>query len=202
MQAKNKTVIFLGSSVTYGSHSNGYSMCEYVRDTMSADTVKWAVSGTTLSTSKPNSYIERMLREMESQDKCDLFITQLSTNDASKGIELGSMSDSFEKDSFDTDTVIGAIEFIIATALEKWGCPVVFYTGTYYESENYQKMVDAVIDIAKKWDIGIIDLWNSKKMRAVPEEDYARYMANGIHPKREGYEEWWGPEFVRYIEEM
>jgi len=202
MQVKNKTIVFLGSSVTYGSHSGGYSMCDYIRDTMGANTVKWAVSGTTLSTAKPNSYIERMLREMESQDKCDLFITQLSTNDAAKEIELGSLYASFEKESFDTNTIIGAIEFIIATALEKWGCPIAFYTGTYYESENYQKMVDALIDISQKWGIGIIDLWNSEKMRAVSPEDYARYMANAVHPKREGYVEWWGPEFAKYIEKL
>ena len=202
MKAKNKTIVFLGSSVTYGAASGGYSMCEYVRDTMAANTIKWAVSGTTLSTAKPNSYIERMLAEMGSLDKCDLFITQLSTNDAAGGIELGVISSSFDKDSFDTDTVTGAIEFIIATAREKWGCPIAFYTGTYFESEKYQKMVDALADIAKKWNVGIVDLWNSEKMRSVSAEDYERFMADGVHPKLEGYTEWWGPEFVRYIEDM
>lgn len=200
MNIKNKTIIFLGSSVTWGD--NGYSMCEAISEKTGANVIKWAVSGTTLSSAMPNSYVERLLKVIDTQEKCDLFITQLSTNDAGKNMELGEISDSFDKNTFDTKTTIGAIEFIIATAREKWNCPIAFYTGTYYASGRYQKLVDALLETAKKWKIDIIDLWNSEKMRAVSQDDYKRFMKDGVHPNKTGYDEWWVPEFIDFMEKI
>ena len=44
--SKKMKIIFWGSSVTYGD--DGWSMCEYIKETMKCDVVKWALSGTTL----------------------------------------------------------------------------------------------------------------------------------------------------------
>ena len=60
-------------------------------------------------------------------------------------------------------------------------------------------MIDALYELQKKWDIGIIDLWNDAEMQAVSEEDYALYMSNGIHPTRAGYRDWWTPKFESYL---
>ena len=49
---------------------------------------------------------------------------------------------------------------------EKWGCPIMFYTGTFMDSEIYQSMVDSLIEISEKWNFKIIDLWNDFEMRA------------------------------------
>ncbi len=196
-----KEYVFLGSSVTYGSASGGYSMCEYVRDTMGVNVTKWAVSGTTLVDTDESSYVARMLKEYGSKDICDLFVCQLSTNDAGKNLPLGRVSASKDKADLDTSTVLGAIEFIIAAAKEKWDCPVAFYTGTRFESENYQKMVDALLVIAEKWGIGVLDLWNDPEMNAVTAEDYQRYMSDPVHPTYKGYQDWWGPKFVSFIRE-
>lgn len=200
MKFRNKTLVFLGSSVTYGAEV-GYSMCDYLAKNTAATVVKWAVSGTTLSAAKENSYVERLLKVVDTQEKCDYFITQLSTNDASQGMELGKISSSFDVQDFDTKTITGAVEFIIATARKKWGCPVAFYTGTYFNSPKYQAMVDMITAVSKKWNIGVIDLWNDSEMRAVSEEDYKRYMLDGVHPGKVGYDEWWGPKFKQYFEE-
>lgn len=199
MELKNKTVVFLGSSVTEGSASNGWSMCECVRETLGCTAVKWAVSGTTLADIDDMSYVSRFLKEIDAQEKCDHFICQLSTNDANKNLPLGKIGETKNKDAFDTKTIIGAIEFIIAMAKEKWGCPVSFYTGTYFESEAYQNMVDALRELSKKWDVGIIDLWDDKEMRNVNPEDYAKYMHDNVHPNKIGYAEWWGPKFIEYL---
>lgn len=48
----------------------------------------------------------------------DLFICQLSTNDATGRKPLGKIADSRDMNFFDTKTVAGAIEFIIAYAFE------------------------------------------------------------------------------------
>ena len=34
------------------------------------------------------------------------------------------------------------MEYIIVYAKQTWNCPVIFYTGTKYDSKQYQQMVD------------------------------------------------------------
>lgn len=197
---EGKTFVFLGSSVTYGSASGGWSMADYIAENNDCTVVKWAVSGTTLVDNGPNSYVQRMVNSMKRQKKCDHLIVQLSTNDATQGKPLGKLSTSMNKDDFDTATVIGAIEYIIATAKEKWNCEVSFYTGTRYDSKAYEKMVSALDEVAAKWGIGIIDLWDDEEMNQVSDADYRRYMSDSIHPTRVGYEKWWGPKFQEHLE--
>ena len=60
-------------------------------------------------------------------------------------------------------------------------------------------MVKATLELQKKWDFGLIDLWNNDEMNAVSEEDYEKYMKDGIHPNRTGYVEWWTPQFEAAI---
>lgn len=69
-----------------------------------------------------------------------------------------------------TKTIAGAIEFIIAYAKQTWHCPVIFYTGTKYDSDLYKKMVELLLSIQKKWQIDVIDLWNDIEMNQVSPE--------------------------------
>ena len=73
--------------------------------------------------------------------KADLYLS-VSTNDATTGLPMGEISDSKNMDDFDTTTVAGAMEYIIAYADQHYGCPVMFYTGTKYDSEQYGEMVE------------------------------------------------------------
>lgn len=196
-----KTFVFLGSSVTLGSASGGWSMADYIAESNDCTVVKWASSGTTLVDESSGSYVSRMKRMLSRQEKCDHFIVQLSTNDASLNKPLGAISASVNKEDFDTKTVIGAIEYIIASAKETWGCAVSFYTGTRYDSKVYEQMVRALKEIAEKWGIGVINLWDDPEMNAVSDADYKRYMSDSIHPTKIGYQEWWGPKFQAHLEQ-
>lgn len=196
-----KNIIFLGSSVTYGSAAKGESFVDYMVRQDGIVATKEAVSGTLLvdqAVYGKQSYITRM-KTIPTDIQADAFICQLSTNDATMKKDLGSVSDRFEMEDFDTQTVAGAIEYVIAYAKQTWNCPVIFYTGTRYDSVRYQQMVDLLLEIQKKWDIGVIDLWNDPEMNAVSQEDYKLYMVNGIHPSRAGYRDWWTPKFEAYL---
>ena len=195
---KGKTVIFLGSSVTYGSAAGGVSFADFLEKEDGIISIKEAVSGTTLVDGDSTSYVSRM-KTISKCIKADAFVCQLSTNDASLKKPLGKISDSSDIDCFDTKTVAGAIEYIITYARKTWNCPVIFYTGTKYDSGLYGEMVNLLLDIQKKWNIGVLDLWNSEEMNAVNKEDYDYYMANGIHPNIEGYRRWWTPQFRKYL---
>ncbi|MCR4748196.1 MAG: SGNH/GDSL hydrolase family protein [Lachnospiraceae bacterium] len=195
-----KKIVFLGSSVTYGSAANGISFADIICEKNGYEMIKESVSGTTLVDEDDSSYVSR-LRKIKS-DNADLFICQLSTNDATKLYPFGVVSEGKDIDTFDVNTIAGAIEYIIAYASGKWNCPIAFYTGTRYESDHYAKMVKLLIMIAEKWSIKVINLWDEPFFNDVSEDDYKRYMSDPIHPTIEGYREWWTPFIERCIKGM
>lgn len=192
-----KKLYFLGSSVTYGSAAKGISFADLLAEKYGAVIYKEAVSGTTLADINENSYIRRLIANSDNFVP-DVFICQLSTNDAVLKIPLGEAAVSFDKNDFDVLTVAGAIEYIIAYAREKWRCPVVFYTGTRFDSVQYEKMVALLFRIQQKWDIGVLDLWNDR-MNEIGQKQYKEYMSDPIHPTLKGYSEWWLPKFAEYL---
>jgi len=197
---KDKKLIFLGSSVTYGAASKGISFADYIGKRNSCSVIKEAVSGTTLVDSGANSYIKR-LKDIK-ETNADIFICQLSTNDATQKKELGEIGASKNMDDFDTSTVAGAIEYIISYAKEKWNCPVVFYTNPKYESEAYGEMVDLLLQVQEKWGVFVIDMYNDEEFNNISDENYALYMADSIHPTQAGYLEWWTPYFEQNLYEV
>lgn len=197
---KNKNIVFLGSSVTYGASSMGVSFADYIGAMNDCNIIKEAVSGTTLVDEGVDSYILR-LNKIDTQN-ADIFVCQLSTNDATQKKPLGEINNSENINDFDTKTVAGAIEYIIAYAKDKWDCPVVFYTNPKYDSANYQAMVDLLLEIQKKWNIEIIDMWNDVDFNNITDEQKSLYMADSIHPTQAGYLEWWTPVFENKLKEV
>lgn len=203
-----KTILWMGSSVTFGMMANGYSMADYMAENhVGNKAVKYAISGTTLVNDgqKSGSYVERLENDVWEgyDDEIDLVVIQLSTNDATAGKPLGTLSDSMDKEDFDVATITGAEEYLIAYAKERWGCDVVFYTGSYYEAPAYAEMVEGVKEVCDKWNVGLINLWDNQEMVDLyGTEKYKEYMPmDGIHPNKLGYSEWWAPEFEKYLSE-
>lgn len=198
---EGKTFYFLGSSVTYGSASGGKSMADFIAERNNCTVVKEAVSGTTLVDNDGGSYVSRMKNSAYFDKNADVdhFIVQLSTNDASQNKTLGTVSDSYNLEDFDTQTIIGAMEYIICYAKETWDCEVSFYTGTNYNSNLYAQMVLALYELQDKWGIGVIDMFFDLEMSSIPVADYNRYMSDTIHPNIKGYEYWWTPVFEEHL---
>ena len=187
MNLKNKTVLFLGSFVTYGSAAGGISFADLMADKCGIIAVKEAVSGTTLADRDDSSYVSR-LKKVDKSLPVDLFICQLSTNDATQGIA--------------TEEIEKAIRFIIEYVQHTFACPVVFYTGTYYESEAYAGMINLLYSLKNEYEFYILDLYHDEEMLSVSKEDYARYMYDPIHPNLIGYKEWWTPKFIDFCEQL
>ena len=201
---KGKRILFLGSSVTKGAASCNVSFVEYLANKHGIVADKKAVNGTTLVDSfsilsffeegRGDSYVTR-LKEVDTSTHYDAVVVQLSTNDASKGKELGLVSESYEGSDFDTSTITGAIEYIIWYVKTTWNCPIVFYNGSYYKSEAYSKMVTRLSELKDKWNIGVIDLYSDKSFNDISLDTYNLYMFDHIHPTKAGYLLWWIPKF-------
>ena len=199
---EGKQIVFLGSSLTAGD--GGYSMCDYLAENNNALVTKWAVSGTWLiHRDDGTSYVERLAQNVNTIDKCDFLICQLSTNGS--GIPIGEVSDSYLSEDFDTKTIIGAVEYVIATAKENWGCPVAFYTVAYHERAEYASWVNALYKIQKKWNkgrtyFGVIDLYTDEEFNDITDEQRKAYFKpDGVHVTKQAYREWWGPKFAEFL---
>ena len=193
---KGMDILYLGSSVTYGASSLQTAFPEYIAARNGTTFFKEAVSGTTLVDGM-NSYISR-LKKVDTSRRFDLFVCQLSTNDATQNKTLGKVSEDGATE-FDTHTVCGAIEYIITYVTQTWNCPVVFYTNSYYQSEPYAAMVEALKEIQQKYGIGVIDLYTDEAFNDISEEQRLLYMADDIHPTKAGYLEWCTPKMEEYL---
>ena len=187
MELKNKTGLFLGSSVTFGSTAEGVSFVEFLGKQCGMICIKEAVSGTTLVDLNEKSYISR-LKAIDTAINFDLFVCQLSTNDARLRLDINEI----EK----------AIRFILDYVQKTFGCPIVFYTGTYFESDEYSKMIDLLYSLKEHYNFYILDLYHDQDMLNVSAKDYASYMRDPVHPTLLGYQKWWTPKFISFLEQL
>ncbi len=185
---------FLGSSVTYGWASGGVSFVEMCAEALGWSVVKEAVSGTTMADLDGESYIARLRRTPETV-RAGVFVCQLSTNDAARGVPLGALGQSPR----DERTVAGAIEAIVAEARRRWRAPIAFYTSPRFDSPRYGEMVALLSSAAERLGFSVIDLWNDAAFNDLSGEQRAAYMADAVHPTREGYRAWWTPRFAQAL---
>lgn len=224
-----KTIYWLGSSVTLGMESGEQAVADYIAARNGAVCVKEAVSGTTLIDkpyqswfSSEDSYVTRLnnSENFAKQAKVDAFVCQISTNDA-KSENLSRWgritgADVTDKASFDVETTLGAMEYIIAYVWETWGCPVYFYSGAYFGDDgltgnrdpsgtDYARLVQLTHELVEKWnaiegyEVHIIDLYNDADFNDITDSQYKLYMRDPIHPLKAGYLEWWTPYFEEIL---
>ena len=228
---KDRIFYWLGSSVTEGSGASNQSMADYLMAKTGCICRKDAVSGTTLFDEGQDSYVARLKNSRifdPKNDRIDAFLCQISTNDC-KRIHLGkrgamTAEDVFDSSSFDTKTTLGAIEFIIAYVNDLFHCPIYFLSGAYFgdgihkgerqsldpKGSEYGKLVDQVIEIAKKWnakagvEVRVIDLYHDQEFNEEASASYYAWAMNDpIHPRKAGYLQWWMPYFeARLINDL
>lgn len=194
-----KTFFWLGSSVTFGAESKQQSIADFFGRKYGVNTIKEAVSGTSLATYRDKSYVERLDKAIENgaAPSVDAFICQLSTNDTKFTDQRGMILPDVVTDpaAFDTATAAGAIEYIIARAKETWDCPVYFYTNPPTGDAAYASLVELLGQAAEKWGVTVIDLYGDAAFLDITEDERALYMADSIHPTKAGYSVWWLPKF-------
>lgn len=193
-------IFYLGSSITYGSASGGVAFGDIINKISGNPYQKEAVSGTTLVDNGSSSYVQR-LKNLRFEEKPDFLVVQLSTNDFSQNKPLGTVQSGTASASFDTSTVSGAIQYIIAYAKEQ--CPtvkVVFYVGAVRASWGNKTAYESYVNgdfktICEKWDIEPLDILHTQY------KNYSCFWSDDIHPTIEGYSAGWTSLFVNYFEE-
>lgn len=191
-------IAVLGSSVARGEASDGWAVGEYLAARLGTQLTKEAVSGTTLADTGPQSYVRRLYR-LDPNTRYDLFLCQLSTNDATLHLPQGTVAPERDPAQFNRTTTLGALETILEYALRTWRCPAAVFTGSRYDSKDYAALVACLPALQQKWGIGVLDLWNSEPFNGIPDASRRLYMRDPIHPTKAGYRDWWGPELERQL---
>ena len=199
---RGKVLFCLGSSVTAGMASGGISFVDYLRAMDGCRIIQETASASTLADRGPKSYLRRLRANPATREPVDLFLCQLSTNDATFRSELGKVSDSRDPKDFDTKTTVGGMEAIIDFARRTWNCPIVFFTGTRYDNPRYHYLVNQRLELEEKWGITVIDLWHDRAMNQISPQEYRLYMNDGVHPTKAGYLLWWTPAIQRQLYHM
>ena len=193
-----KTVYHLGSSISRGYSNGGISFADQIAELTGSKFVKEAVDGTTLSTAKNNSYVQRFDNFTFNDDPAFL-ILQLSTNDFSQNIQVGAVTDKDVTRGFDTTTMCGAIEHIIAqTKRYSPETEVLIYTCGIKQSwgarSRYAQFVNTTLKaIQSKWDIETVDLFNAKTVNT------ESWMADDIHPRGHQYANLFTPNMINVM---
>lgn len=198
---------FYKGNLVYKHAQDGNSLSEHEKYTASGELIN-----------PDTNYCVRLRDAIKAHkdEHVDTVIIQLSTNDvgnyidsrgsAGEHVPFGQVSpdDIRKSEQLDTQTSLGALEWLIAKSIETWGCKVVVYTChmssseyTIFKNNNYDitkvktdyaELYNGCLDVAKKWKCGLIDLFASKDANIALHEDSARCLSDSLHLVPLGYE--------------
>lgn len=194
-----KHIGFLGSSITYGFAAMGVSFVDYLAARDGVVITKSAISGTTLAGSNHDNYLYRLKHNFN--DNYDYFVCQLSTNDGRMGIPLGKITPDDQRNNFDIGTTLGAMEEVCAYVHDKLNCPMAFYVCLRDDpTGEYEKLIDTLKQLQKKWNFDIIDLFHDQALKASMKA-HPNSMYDDAHPTQEGYLKVWLPFFEKQLKQ-
>ena len=200
----------VGSSVLAGTASKGVGPGEYFCALNGMEYTKECAVGTSVtSTTRPTldglgTYLPRMMQHTAEED-FDMVFIQLGTNDCADWVVVGESGEdtSLNLEDYDEYTYCGAMQSMIAYAINTWGedVGIFIFSNTTFEDKNvekYDQMVDYTQDICTKWEnagynVHLIDMWNNAELNDVPSDLVELYGAGEIHPRQAGYLIWWMP---------
>ncbi len=195
------TVFYLGSSVTrgVGGDTEGSSFAEPIARKTGWAFCKEAVSGTTLARRNEgdDSYVSRLVNLDFTKKPCAL-VVQLSTNDFSQGVPLGTVSGRTCEEECDATQTTGAIEYILAyvrkrspvTQVVLYTCPLAPTFPSYAQYADY--IQGTLRELAAVHGLRVVDLFSAPAPADCLQPD-------GLHPTRAGYEKLFVPALLNVL---
>lgn len=212
-----KKVTLNGDSIAYGQGTGGTGFMDYIAEKYSMTLDKKAVGGGTiadLSKRYPDKHcICNTVSDMAKD--VDYAIFEGGYNDWYLLTQIGAITDTMS-DDLDTSKFYGALESICRQALKIWKGKKIGFVITHkindawrtqkQEGNTYPTLegyYDAIRKVCEKYSIPYLDL--SRVSRFNTElADYKLYTYNsdGIHPIKEGYENFYVPLIERWMEQL
>lgn len=203
-----KTVFFLGSSVTrgHGGDTDGRSFVEMIGELTGMTYQKRAISGTNLAIigGRSDSYVERFC-DFDFSCIPDALVLQLSTNDFANRLPQGTVGVGKAADCFDAATITGALETIFAQTLAiNPACKIALYTcpldPAWCNYTAYRQYIETILpQLQEKWKgtLRLLDLFHTNAC-----ENSACLQHDHLHPTSEGYARLFVPPLLSLLGEI
>ncbi len=203
MDLKNKTIAFLGDSITEGAGASEYKKCfvEVFSQITGAKVINYGISGTRIApqtkpSDNPRFDLDFIMRSKEMTTDVDAVIVFGGTNDFGHGdAPFGEITDT------EAGTFCGSCDALMRLLLNKYPSkPVVFLTPLHRLSEDntvnemglecktLADYVHVIKEKAAKYSVPVLDLFAKSGMQPKIEPQNKLYFADGLHPNDLGHE--------------
>ena len=197
---KDDTIVFVGSDFTLGLKADNQSFIDYLRAVDGLNAATFTEENIGLTSKKDVSFISLVESIPKEHASPKAVFCEIPYYDAKHGTKLGEISDSYMLSDFDTETAIGAMEYIMCYAKMNWSCPVFFYTSAdYNSSKKYEKLVSAARRVSDKWNMPMLDFTSNDKIASLEKSDKSLYFVDSRNMTKAGYNEIVAPEFENFI---
>ena len=203
MELKNKTVCFLGDSITEGHGASSAEKCFvslFAKAHPEAKVHNFGIGGTRIAKQiKPSEnpkwdkYFGGRIKDLP--QRADLICVFGGTNDFGHGdAPFGEFGD---KDDY---SFSGAVYNLTVSLIEKYPeSQIVFFTPLHRDSElnvtarrdgEYvlRDYVNRIKETAEYFSIPVLDLWSVSGIQPSVEIIRSKYLPDGLHPNDAGYE--------------
>ena len=212
---RDKLIVFNGDSICEGlSNKGGYA--KILKDQTGCLIENRAIGGGTLAVNKRNAHM--ICNDIiNMSDNADMVILEGGINDYWQDIPLGEMKPLTDFESeVDKETVLGALESIFRTCMEKWlGVPIMFVIVHPVQKTRYmpnsvgytfEQLAEGIRKMCKKYSIAVVDLLNeSGGFNGNIQRIAKKYTVNGgdgCHPNAEGYRLYYVPQIRTKAESL
>ena len=212
---RDKLIAFNGDSICEGL-ANGGGYAKILKDQTGCLVENRAISGGTLAINKRNAHM--VVNDIVNMsDNADLVILEGGINDYWQDIPMGEMKPLTDFESeVDKETVLGALESIFRTCMEKWlGVPIIYVivhpvARTRYVPNRvgytFEELAEGIRKMCKKYSIAVVDLLNeSGGFNGNIQRIAKKYTVNGgdgCHPNAEGYRLYYVPQIRTKAESL
>lgn len=197
---KDDTIVFVGSDFTLGLKADNQSFIDYLKAVDGLNAATFTEENIGLTSKKDVSFISLVESIPKEHASPKAIFCEIPYYDAKHGTKLGEISDSYMLSDFDTETAIGAMEYIMCYAKMNWSCPVFFYTSAdYNSSKKYEKLVSAARRVSDKWNMPMLDFISNDKIASLEKSDKSLYFVDSRNMTKAGYNEIVAPEFENFI---
>lgn len=203
MDLKNKTILFLGDSITEGHGTSDPSkrFSDIVADRLGAKFVNYGIGGTRYarqSNFNPEHRwdLDFCMRAPEMQEQADCVVVFGGTNDYDHGdAPFGCMSDRTPM------TFYGALHTVYTTLIERYpGVPIVVITPLHRMHEDDGKVqrayayrplkeyVNAIREVAEYYSLPVLDFFANSGLQPNVDIIREKFIPDGLHPNDAGHE--------------
>ena len=217
MTLENKTIAFLGDSITYGYglESQADRFSDLIAGRCRANCLNYGISGTRIAHQpgdlSDSGYFAARVEKMELS--ADMVVVFGGVNDYGSGTApIGSMADRT------ADTFYGALHCLFIALNERYlGKPIVLFTPLhclgeesvtgYSESPKsvpsypLKHYVDVMREVAEYYSIPVLDLYRTSGMTPSIPVMREYYMPDGRHPGKQGHHRL-VEQMIRFLEQI